>query len=476
MSDPTALLTADAPEGARQLALDGLEQLRTARALLDATPEDPEAVHGVRVALTRLRATLRAYHELLDDALQRADRRALRRANQALGPVRDRDVYAALLQSFATPELDAEVRAAVDWLARRLQVQRTRRLPRAAQQLARHLDPHLDRWQDRLSHYTVHRVVGATMTAHPLAAVVTERLGRATARIAASAQVAAAALGSPGEADALHRLRIDVKRLRALLVPWRAAVPELTPLFDLATRAQDAIGAERDARSLARRVRRATEVEPALAVPLHVLADIIDARRVTLAETVQREWLQGDAIAELAALVPAAADALTRALRRDVEIERKYLLHTLPDIAAHTPGIRIAQGWLPGERLRERLRRSVHPDGRVEWTRTVKLGTGVRRVELEEPTDPMLFESLWPLTAAARVEKVRHAVPEGAVTWEIDVFLDRPLLLAEVELPSEDTEVELPAWLAPCVEREVTGDPAYVNANLARASRPASHA
>jgi CYTH domain-containing protein len=88
----------------------------------------------------------------------------------------------------------------------------------------------------------------------------------------------------------------------------------------------------------------------------------------------------------------------------------------------------------------------------------------------------MLFESMWPLTAAARVEKVRHAVPDGALTWEIDVFLDRHLLLAEVELPSEDAEVQLPEWLAPCVEREVTGDPAYVNANLARVPRPTSPA
>ncbi len=476
MSDPAAILTADAPEGARLLVLEGLDQLRAARTVLDATPEDPEALHAVRVALTRLRATLRAYRPLLDGALRRPDRRALQRANRALGPVRDRDVQVALLQPFATPDLDVEERAAVEWLMRRLQVQRTRRLPRAVQQLARHLDPRLDAWQDRLSRYSVHRIVGANAPERPLATVVADHLARAMAHVAVGAREAAEAVGSPGEADALHRLRIDMKRLRALLVPWRSALPELAPLFDLATRAQDAIGAERDARALARRVRRATQVEPALAVPLHALADSIEARRVTLAERVQREWLSGEAITELAALVPAAADALTRALRADVEIERKFLLHSVPDAASRTPGIRIAQGWLPGERLRERLRRSVHPDGRVEWTRTVKLGTGVRRVELEEPTDPMLFESLWPLTAAARVEKVRHAVPDGAFTWEIDVFLDRPLLLAEVELPSEDTVVQLPEWLAPCVEREVTGDPAYVNANLARAPRPASPA
>jgi len=41
-------------------------------------------------------------------------------------------------------------------------------------------------------------------------------------------------------------------------------------------------------------------------------------------------------------------------------------------------------------------------------------------------------------------------------------------VLAEVELPSSDTLVTLPDWLAPYLMRDVTGDAAYVNANLAR--------
>jgi CYTH domain-containing protein len=173
------------------------------------------------------------------------------------------------------------------------------------------------------------------------------------------------------------------------------------------------------------------------------------------------------AFARLREAVPAAVQAFAQQAHRDLEIERKFLLHALPDVVRERAGIRIAQGWLPGERLRERLRRSVHPDGRVEWTRTVKVGTGISRVEVEEDTGAVLFETLWPLTAHARVEKVRYAITDGALTWEIDVFLDRELLLAEVELPSEHTPIRFPPWLAPCVTREVTGDPTYVNANLA---------
>jgi CYTH domain-containing protein len=52
--------------------------------------------------------------------------------------------------------------------------------------------------------------------------------------------------------------------------------------------------------------------------------------------------------------------------------------------------------------------------------------------------------------------------------WEIDEFLDRSLALAEVELPATDTEVVVPGWLADVLEREVTGDPDYINVNLAQ--------
>ena len=52
--------------------------------------------------------------------------------------------------------------------------------------------------------------------------------------------------------------------------------------------------------------------------------------------------------------------------------------------------------------------------------------------------------------------------------WEVDEFTDRDLVLAEVELPSEDVEPRLPEWIAPYVEREVTGEPEYLNVNLAR--------
>ncbi len=52
--------------------------------------------------------------------------------------------------------------------------------------------------------------------------------------------------------------------------------------------------------------------------------------------------------------------------------------------------------------------------------------------------------------------------------WEIDEFTDRELVLAEVELPAPDMVPEPPEWLGPYVVRDVTDEPEYLNANLAR--------
>ncbi len=100
--------------------------------------------------------------------------------------------------------------------------------------------------------------------------------------------------------------------------------------------------------------------------------------------------------------------------------------------------------------------------------RAVKLGAGIRRIELQEESSPELFEALWPLTEGHRVTKVRYSVPDGDLTWEVDRFTDRDLVLAEVELKSESERPPLPGWLAPHVAREVTGEPEYLNVNLAR--------
>lgn len=161
---------------------------------------------------------------------------------------------------------------------------------------------------------------------------------------------------------------------------------------------------------------------------------------------------------ELAARVSTAPEA-------GVEIERKYLLRALPPEVHRHSASELTQGYVPGGEFRERVRRVVGDDA-TRYLRTLKAGRGIRRIELEEEIDATLFEGLFALTEGARVHKRRYRVPDGVLCWEVDDFLDRSLVLAEVELTRE-RDVSLPAWLSPYVVREVTEERAFVNQVLA---------
>jgi adenylate cyclase len=65
-----------------------------------------------------------------------------------------------------------------------------------------------------------------------------------------------------------------------------------------------------------------------------------------------------------------------------------------------------------------------------------------------------------------KVSKTRYIIPSGRHTFEVDVFHDKNegLVIAEIELGSEDEKFEIPDWLG----AEVTGNPAYYNSNLAK--------
>jgi CYTH domain-containing protein len=155
-----------------------------------------------------------------------------------------------------------------------------------------------------------------------------------------------------------------------------------------------------------------------------------------------------------------------------LEIERKYLLRGFPPLPRDSERSEIEQGWLPAvaDGTRERLRRQSAPDG-VRFYSTVKRGSGMSRVELERQISPEEFAEKWPRTVGSRIRKERYRVPAGALAWEIDRFLDLPLVVAEIELPAEDARFEIPAWLASFIEREVTLDGRYTNRALAEAGR-----
>lgn len=92
---------------------------------------------------------------------------------------------------------------------------------------------------------------------------------------------------------------------------------------------------------------------------------------------------------------------------------------------------------------------------------------GFSRAEYEYPIPVAdANEMLADLCQKPYVEKNRYKVMHAGVEWEVDEFLkeNEGLVMAEVELESEDQQVELPPW----VGEEVSHDPRYRNVNLMR--------
>ena len=99
---------------------------------------------------------------------------------------------------------------------------------------------------------------------------------------------------------------------------------------------------------------------------------------------------------------------------------------------------------------------------------TIKgLTTGVTRAEYEYEIPAEDAAALLALCERPLIEKVRYRVPHEGKTWEVDVFGgdNAGLILAELELASEDEPFTVPPWAT----EEVSHDPRYYNANLAKA-------
>lgn len=160
------------------------------------------------------------------------------------------------------------------------------------------------------------------------------------------------------------------------------------------------------------------------------------------------------------------------------EIERVWLLRAMPAVPAGAERWMIEQGYLPVAEAESpqfpegRLRRITLRDGGVRRFHTVKRGAGLVREEIEREIDEAEFARWWPATEGRRLRKIRHRFTHAGRTWELDEFLDLPLVMLEVELPDERAEATMPASLAAVVEREVTEDSRYRNFALATRGVP----
>jgi adenylate cyclase len=147
------------------------------------------------------------------------------------------------------------------------------------------------------------------------------------------------------------------------------------------------------------------------------------------------------------------------------EIERKFLVRSDAWRAAASGSEGIVQGYLTrGGGVTVRIR--IFDDARAVLT--IKAGgTMLSRDEYEYEVPLADGHELLAHAGGQVIEKRRYGVPYGGRDWEVDVFEGRHagLVLAEIEMESEDAKVELPDW----VGEDVTGDLRYYNSSLAGA-------
>ena len=447
-------LRANVVEACRRLALGHLAQARSACERLVAGA-DGEALHDFRVALRRLRSCLDAYRPWLKDSARRPERQKIRDFAASTNPHRDREVQIAWLSGLEAKAERPIDREAVAGLIESL----GRDLPTGAQ-LAEGFAPFADRLDRRLRSYRTVLPEGPQPPTVSLARAMAERLGG----LAAELRDLLASIRSLADDPIIHRARIRAKRLRYLLEPARSATEAAVEAVATLTALQDLLGELHDIAVFTEQVLptlQAPEQVPAR----QVLANALWQRRVGSFRRLEHEWLHGAADPFVARL-----ERLRHELSRHgetTEVERKFLLTGMPAIPRGATVSEIEQGYIPGSVLHERVRRLLDDQGE-HFFRTVKLGTGLSRLEIEEETTADIFDALWNLTIGRRVMKLRYAVPAGELVWEVDRFTDRDLVLAEVELPDEETAVTPPDWLAPSVVREVTGEDEFVNLNLAK--------
>lgn len=103
---------------------------------------------------------------------------------------------------------------------------------------------------------------------------------------------------------------------------------------------------------------------------------------------------------------------------------------------------------------------------------TVKGGRGVERAEVEMEIDAASFEELWSLAPDRRIDKVRHELPVGDHTAEVDVYAGALDGLAVVEVEFANRQQADGFVPPPWFGEEVTGDPRWANAALATDGRP----
>ncbi len=145
------------------------------------------------------------------------------------------------------------------------------------------------------------------------------------------------------------------------------------------------------------------------------------------------------------------------------EIERKFLISSLPDDLDQYSHKEILQGYvvITEDGTEVRLRKKSD-----KYFLTVKSGGGKIREESEVEITQDQFDTMWGTTEGRRLEKTRYMIPYKDTTLELDIYRGSlgGLIVVEVEFPSEELseKFDVPVWFG----TEATDDKRYKNQSL----------
>ena len=144
------------------------------------------------------------------------------------------------------------------------------------------------------------------------------------------------------------------------------------------------------------------------------------------------------------------------------EIERKFRVQGEFKSLAQKK-TRITQGYLSSVPERT-VRVRIKGDKGFITVKGIGSASGASRYEWEKQIPVNEVEELLKICEPGVIDKTRYLVPAGKHTFEVDEFYgdNEGLVVAEVELQSEDESFERPQWLG----KEVTGDARYFNSML----------
>lgn len=146
-----------------------------------------------------------------------------------------------------------------------------------------------------------------------------------------------------------------------------------------------------------------------------------------------------------------------------IEIERKFLVTSKAFKTEAFSQNKIAQGYLSSVPERT-VRVRIKGDKGFVTVKGISSDSGMSRFEWEKEIPVDEAENLLKLCEKGIIDKIRFNVKIGNHTFEVDEFYgeNEGLIIAEIELNSENEVFERPNWL----EEEVTNDKRYYNSYL----------